>query len=101
MGEDINELHNEWRAIVLNKLNSLETGQLVLHKEISDIKTSFVHNSQLNALQQLHTDQLQALTTKVEVIESFKAKVVGMIIAINAIAVLVGWIITSFVRLPK
>ena len=71
---DLNQLHLEWRAIVLDKLNSLEVGQNSLSREIVDIKTSFAQQAELKELRE-----------KVSVLESFRFKLVGGLLTLQVI----------------
>lgn len=89
--EEASELHKEWRAIVLAKLNSLEVGQQVNSKDLNELKITVARMSDQSA-------ELNTLREKVERLESFKAKIVGALIAANAIGGVVGWFISTFFR---
>lgn len=87
MPDDINELQKEWRAIVLSKLNNLETSHNDLRKDIADIKDSFTQ-----------IKEFQDLRNKVEKLEEFKSKAIGIILGSNVFLVFIGWIIQTFIH---
>ena len=76
------DLQKEWRAIVLDKLSSLEKSQADLKNEISDMKTTFANQAELSALK-----------LKVDSLETFKAKAVGIIIALQAVFGVIGYLL--------
>ena len=80
MSEDINELHKEWRAIVLSKLNNLEANQNDIRQDIADVKTSFAQEADLKSLHK-----------EVDKLKEFKSKTIGIIVAANFIIGLIMW----------
>lgn len=87
--EETLELHKEWRAIVLSKLNNLESGQQAAVKEIGDLKTTVAQTNSMN-------DEIKTLTLKVEKLEAFRSRLIGMFFAANTIAGILGWLISTF-----
>lgn len=79
----IYDLQKEWRAIVLDKLTTLELNQAELKNNISDMKTTFANQA-----------ELAALKTKVEVLESFKSKAIGAMIALQLVGGVLAYIIS-------
>lgn len=77
------EMHKEWRAIVLNKLTSLELGQKSVADEISNIKSNFVKQAEINTLQ-----------GRVDELEKFKWKLVGAMLALQGV-----WAVITFLVL--
>ena len=87
--DEINELHKEWRAIVLDKLTSLEVGQKELKSDIIDIKTTFVKQQALESLREANRVEIELIKDKVEKLDYFKAKVVGIVIGVQTLLVVV------------
>jgi hypothetical protein len=87
MSEDVNELQKEWRAIVLAKLTSLEQTQSELRRDIADMKGNYVTWT-----------EFLALRAEVDVLREFKAKALGIIIALNSVAALLGWGIQTYLN---
>lgn len=81
----IYDLQKEWRAIVLDKLNTLEANQTELKNNISDMKTTFANQAEFTTLK-----------VKVEELESFKAKALGVIVALQAVFGVVAYLIGLF-----
>jgi hypothetical protein len=81
--DEINELQKEWRAIVLDKLTSLEDGQKDLKQDIVDIKTTFVKQHALESLREANRNDIEALRNKVDKLEAFKSKFIGVAIAVQ------------------
>lgn len=82
------QLALEWRQIVLNKLASLEAGQLNLAKDIADIKSNFASVSEVNAIK-----------SDIEGLKLYKAKATGIIIALNVVAAVIGWLVQTAISL--
>jgi hypothetical protein len=94
MADEINELQKEWRAIVLEKLSTLEDGQSKIRSDIVDIKTSFVKQQALEDLRVTYRNELEHLRDKIDSLNAFKYKLIGITIAINAIlSVVVEYVI--------
>lgn len=72
------DLQKEWRSIVLEKLSSLERGQNNLRDKVDAIKDEFTTLEELNVLR-----------NKVEILENFKYKLVGIFLAAQCIIGLV------------
>lgn len=86
-------LEAEWRAIILSKLTSMEEGMKGMQEDINSIKESFVRQGVLNdyrAEQKLEIDQLKA---KIEVLETSKTKVLGIMAGISVVISLAGWVL--------
>jgi len=69
----IYDLQKEWRAIVLSKLTTLEKTQVDLRDDIANMRTTFANQA-----------ELAALKVKVEKLENFRAKAVGIFLAVQA-----------------
>lgn len=85
MPDEVNELQKEWRAIVLEKLSTLEDGQSKMRVDIVDIKTSFVKQQALEDLRSSYRDEVESLRDKIDDLNAFKYKLIGITIAINAV----------------
>ena len=96
--EEVNELQKEWRAIVLDKLTSLDQGQKDLRTDIMDIKTTFVNQQALETLKETNRTEIKELRDKVDSLEKFKFKLIGMAIVFQLVF---GLIVIYFERLPK
>lgn len=90
------ELHKEWRAIVLSKLDTLEGGQKEVMAEIGLIKTSFAKQQTLEAMRVSYQYEIDKLITKVEKLEAFKSKAIGVVITFQFIT---GLAIAWFVKM--
>ena len=86
----IYDLQKEWRAIVLDKLSILEKNQADLKTNISDMKTSFANQA-----------EFATLKTKVEALENFKSKAMGVIVGVNFVGMLLGSLITYIISIVK
>lgn len=87
MSEDLSQFQQEWRAIVLSKLNSLETGMAKLSSEIVDMK---IKTSEI--------EEIKSLKDKVEKLEAFKYKALGVITAANVLVASIAWVVTEILR---
>ena len=96
--EEVNELQKEWRAIVLDKLTTLDQGQKDLRADIMDIKTTFVNQQALETLKETNRLDIKELRDKVESLEKFKFKLIGMAAVCQLIF---GLIIIYFEHAPK
>lgn len=85
MGEDVNELQKEWRAIVLDKLNRQETNLTELRKDIAELK-----------IVSAQATEVKALREEVDKLKEFRARFVGIIIAVNAVIAVAGWIVSLY-----
>ena len=85
MSEDVNELQREWRAIVLDKLSTVEKGQNEIKRDIVDIKTSFAKQQALEELRAANDREIAILRAKIEELNAFKYKIIGIAIGVNAI----------------
>jgi uncharacterized coiled-coil DUF342 family protein len=85
MSDDINDLQKEWRAIVIAELASVKVSIDGLRTQIADVKSTVAQAAEVQSLRQ-----------EVDKLKEFKARVIGMTIAINSIAVLIGWIISTY-----
>lgn len=70
----IYDLQKEWRSIVLEKLSALERGQNTLRDKVDLIKEEFTT-----------TEELHSLRGKVEILENFKYKLLGIFISAQCI----------------
>lgn len=68
------ELQKEWRASILNKLESLDSGQKELKSDVNDIKVNFAKQNEIFASK----SEVETLRKKVEDLSYFKAKTVGI-----------------------
>lgn len=68
------DLQKEWRSIVLEKLSALERGQNNLRDKVDTIKEEFTTAEELNVLR-----------LKVEILENFKYKLLGIFISAQCI----------------
>ena len=87
MGDDISELQREWRQIVLAKLDSLELGQNQLKTEVSGMKSTLAEQQARETVRSSQTAtylaELKILEGKIDDLESFKSKAVGVILTIQ------------------
>jgi hypothetical protein len=72
--DDISQLQQEWRAIVLAKLDALEKGQKDTIQQITSVQIEFAR-----------TASVERLAERVTKIEDFKSRTIGIVIAINTI----------------
>ena len=86
MSEDISELQKEWRAIVLSKLSSLEASLSNVQKDIVDVKLTFAQQKEIDEL-----------TTKVDKLEAFKARLMGIDVGLNILGVFIGYVLEHMV----
>lgn len=84
MSDDITELQKEWRAIVIAELTSVKNMIENLRNDIVGVKTTVAQAAEVQHLRQ-----------KVESLEQFKAKLIGIIIAVTTVVNIVGWFITN------
>lgn len=87
MGDDASELQKEWRAIVLDKINKIESTQHELRKDIADIKTASAQATEVTALR-----------SEVDKLKEFKAKGAGIIIGFNSVVAAIAWFISTYFR---
>jgi hypothetical protein len=80
------QLAQEWRAIILDKLKNLETGQASIQKDLSNLSNSYASLSEVHELR-----------ADVDKLKLYKAKVAGFIICANVVAIFIGWLIQSFI----
>jgi hypothetical protein len=99
MADEVNELQREWRAIVLEKLSSLEEGQQRMRTDIVDIKTSFVRQNALEELRIANRTEIETMRSKLDELNAFRYKLVGFTIAANLILSIILQII--LVRIAK
>ena len=85
---ELGEFQKEWRAIVLDKLTSVEKSQNEVRADIVDIKTTFVKQQSLEALRETNRADIKELKDKVEILEQFKFKLAGVVISINVLIAL-------------
>jgi hypothetical protein len=78
------QLQLEWRKLVIDKLNSLETGQVELSRDIADIKMRFAENT-----------KVEELIKEVEKIKLWRAKAIGALLVLNVVCVFVGWLVQN------
>ena len=97
MSEDVNELQKEWRAIVLDKLSSLENTQNDIKRDIVDIKTSFVRQHTLEEKDAAYRAEVADLKRRVEELSNFRWKLVGILLGSNAVFVVVAWTIEQWI----
>ena len=91
--DEIGELQKEWRAIVLDKLTSVEQSQKEVKADIVEIKTTFVKQNALQELAENNRTDLAALRDKVEKLENFKFKLIGIAIGAQAVIAAIVWLI--------
>ena len=88
MSDDSNsEMQREWRAIVISKLDSLEAGQNQLKSEVGGVKATLAEQQARESVRSsqnaTYLSELKLLETKIEELEAFKSKAVGVILAIQ------------------
>lgn len=91
--DDLGQMQQEWRAIVLSKLSGLELGQLTLQKDLIDIRLSM---ASLDHLDQVST-VIDKLQERVKTLEQFQQKLLGVLLALNVSVMLLGWFYEHFV----
>ena len=84
MSDDISQLQQEWRAIVLKKLDALEAGQEKITNELTD-----------HRLISPNRVEIEKLVERVGILEESKTKFTGIMIGINAIILIVAWLIKN------
>ena len=84
MSDDISQLQIEWRAIVLKKLDSLEAGQEKISQELNEHRIVAPTNLQVENLNQ-----------RIEILEDSKSKFTGIIIGVNAIVLIIAWLVQN------
>ena len=93
MADELNELQKEWRAIVLEKLSTLATGQSQIQADIVEIKTSFVRQQSLDELQRTYQEELDKLKGQIDDLKAFKYKLIGITIGANAVLAVLSFVI--------
>lgn len=83
--DDVNDLQKEWRAIVIAELASVKASIDSLRTQVGDVKSTVAQAA-----------EVQSLRSEVDKLKEFKSKVIGMTIAINSVAIIIGWIIATF-----
>jgi geranylgeranyl pyrophosphate synthase len=91
--DEIGELQKEWRAIVLDKLTSVEQSQKEVKADIVEIKTTFVKQQALQELAENNRTDINELRNKVEQLETFKVKLIGIAIGAQAVIGVIIWLI--------
>jgi|ERR1017187_3200292 hypothetical protein len=91
--DELSEMQKEWRAIVLDKLTSVELSQRELKTDIVDIKTTFVKQQALETLRETNRADIETLRTKVDSLEAFKYKLIGIAISVEVIVGFVVWLL--------
>jgi len=91
--EAMNDLQKEWRAIVLDKLSTLEKGQKEIKDDIVDIKTTFVRQQALEELRLANNREIAVLREKIEDLNAFKYKLIGIAIGANIIISALGFML--------
>lgn len=105
--DEIGELQKEWRAIVLDKLTSVEQNQKEIkvsmeinQKEVKadilEIKTTFVKQQALETLRETNRTDIELLTTKVDRLENFKNRAIGIFIGVQGFLFVLAWILDHF-----
>jgi hypothetical protein len=89
--DEIGELQKEWRAIVLDKLTSVEQSQKELRSDIIDIKTTFVRQQALDTLREANRTDIDTLRDKVETLEHFKYKLIGIATGVQLLIGVIAW----------
>jgi hypothetical protein len=84
MSDDISQLQQEWRAIVLKKLDALEAGQEKITNELTEHR--LVSPSKI---------EIEKLIERVGILEESKTKFTGIMIGVNAIILVVAWLIKN------
>jgi len=90
---ELEELQKEWRSIVLDKLTSVEQSQKEVKADIVEIKTTFVKQNVLQELAETNRTDLAALRDKVDKLENFKYKLIGIAIGAQAVIGIIIWFI--------
>jgi len=84
MSDDISQLQQEWRAIVLKKLDALEAGQEKITNELTE-----------HRLISPNRVEIEKLIERVGILEESKTKFTGIMIGVNAIILVVAWLIKN------
>jgi hypothetical protein len=98
--DEIVELQKEWRAIVLDKLTSVEQGQKELKSDVVDIKTTFVKQQALDLLRESNRTDLKDLSDKVDKLVSFKYKLVGIFLGVQGLLFVIAWFLSHSTSIP-
>lgn len=85
--DSLDQINLEYRAIVLGKLDRLETGQEKLASDIVQIKTSFAQQHELKEIRE-----------KVTILENFKFKFVGSLLTLQVILTILGFLANRFLK---
>lgn len=84
MSDDISQLQQEWRAIVLKKLDSLEVGQEKISKELTEHRVTSPTRQDL-----LFLDE------RIKILEESKSKFTGIMVGINTVILIIAWLIQN------
>lgn len=84
--QELSQISKEYRELILDKLNKLELGQLQLIKNLADVTTNYAQNSRIDTLE-----------TKIETLQAFKSRLIGISLGVNAILLFLGWLIQSYI----
>jgi hypothetical protein len=88
---EINQLQAEWRAIVLDKLTSVEQTQKEVKADIVEIKTSFATQTALQKLSESNKAEIEKLNDKVDKMQTFKYKFVAVCLAVQLVVGCAIW----------
>ena len=91
--DEIGELQKEWRAIVLDKLTSVEQSQKEVKADIVEIKTTFAKQNALQDLAEQNRVEIATLRDKVDKLENFKYKLIGIAMGAQAVIAVIVWLV--------
>jgi hypothetical protein len=87
MEEEAQILHKEWRTIVLNKLDSLETQVQTVKNDVVFVK--------MHAITFEHYEKLDA---RIKALEDIKTKALAIWAAIQVTSVVIAWFVSILIN---
>jgi len=85
--EDGSELHREWRAIVLSKLDTLERGQKAVEEKVVGFAMNTVKN-----------EDYERLEARVRSLEETKVKALAAWAVIQGLSVAAAWLVSVLLK---
>ena len=84
MSDDLSQLQQEWRAIVLKKLDALESGQEKIATELIE-----------HRLDSPSRIDIEKIMDRVIVLEESKARFTGIMIGLNTVILIIVWLVEN------
>ena len=87
------QMEQEWRALILSKLNNMEQMSRDMQGDISLIKETFVRQVALDKLKDDQKVEIDLLKARIESMELSRSRLVGIVVGVSSCVTLLGWFI--------